>query len=319
MLRDALLSTALHVCLACAALVSGARYQRREARESVRTTKTPDADTTAAIPRPVALARVVTGVVPETEPICAGSMLVASHGQMTTDSAPRRSDRVTQQPARLLDVAELYVAPTAPPGLRNVAFERKAMTAELRAIGLRPDGKEMLLKRVSASRALRLLKKFRQGYCPIIGKKFSSCDPVPPTLRTNVRIEVHQPIANLPWLQVGQQGTITSARKDVIYVTLDALPAPLQVTSVLTATATLLGIYTGPHSVPPPPPTQHAKVRLSVEQQASVRGICETRMWRLHEIAPSATSSQLVVHALPADAPASSRWELEQQLHAVFT
>ena len=27
-------------------------------------------------------------------------------------------------------------------------------------------------------------------------------------------------------------------------------------------------------------------------------------MWRVHEIAPSATSTQLVVHALPADAPA---------------
>ena len=29
-----------------------------------------------------------------------------------------------------------------------------------------------------------------------------------------------------------------------------------------------------------------------------------TRMWRVHEIAPSATSTQLVVQALPADAPA---------------
>jgi len=27
-------------------------------------------------------------------------------------------------------------------------------------------------------------------------------------------------------------------------------------------------------------------------------------MWRVHEIAPSATSTQLVVHAMPADAPA---------------
>jgi len=103
---------------------------------------------------------------------------------------------MTQQLARLLDVVELYVAPTAP--LRNVACERKAVTAEMRAIGLRPDGKQILLKRVSASRALQLLKQFRQGYCPMIGQKFSSCDPVPPTLRTKVRIEVHQPIVNLP-------------------------------------------------------------------------------------------------------------------------
>ena len=200
--------TALYVCLACAARVLGARYQRREAMESVHTTKLPDADTTAAIPIPVALAGVVTGVVPEREPIF-GSMLVASQGQMATDSAPRRSKRVmTQQPTRLLDIVELYVVPKAL--LRNVACERKAVTAEMQAIGLRPDGEQMLLKRVSASRALRLLKQFRQGYCPMIRQKFSICDPVSHILRTKVRIEVHQPIVNLPWLQVVQQGTITT-------------------------------------------------------------------------------------------------------------
>ena len=87
-------------------------------------------------------------------------------------------------------------------------------------------------------------------------------------------------------------------------MTLDVLPAPLQVNTVLTAAATLLGIYTCPHPVLPPPPIPPAKVHLSVEQQGSVRGICETRTWRVHAIAPSATSTQLVVNALPADAPA---------------
>jgi len=82
----------------------------------------------------------------------AGSMSVASHGQMATDSAPRRSERVTQQPTRLRDVVEVCVAPTAP--LRNVACERKAVTAEMRAVGLHLDGKQTLLKRVLASRAL---------------------------------------------------------------------------------------------------------------------------------------------------------------------
>jgi len=138
----------------------------------------------------------------------------------------------------------------------------------------------------------------------MIGYTFSSCDPVPPALRLQVRIEVRQHIVNLPWLQVGQQGTITSVHKDVIYVTMDALTAPLQVTTVLTAAATLLGIYTGPQPVPPPPTIQHAKVNLNVQKQSSVRGVCETRMWRVHEIAPRAASMQLVVHALPADAPA---------------
>ena len=87
-------------------------------------------------------------------------------------------------------------------------------------------------------------------------------------------------------------------------MTLDAPIAPLQVTTVLTASATLLGIYTGLQPVPPPPPIQHTKVNLNVEQQSSVRGMCETRMWRVHEIAPSDTSMQLVVHVLLADAPA---------------
>ena len=45
-------------------------------------------------------------------------------------------------------------------------------------------------------------------------------------------------------------------------------------------------------------------MHLSVERQSSVRGICEMRMWMVHEIAPSATSSQLLVHALLVDAPA---------------
>jgi len=59
MLRDALLSTDLYVCLACAAPVLGARYQRREAQENVHTTKPTDTDATAAILMTVALAGVV--------------------------------------------------------------------------------------------------------------------------------------------------------------------------------------------------------------------------------------------------------------------
>ena len=97
-------------------------------------------------------------------------------------------------------------------------------------------------------------------------------------------------------------------------MTLDAPPAPLHVTTVLTPAETLLGIYTGPHTVPPPPPTQHAKVHLSVEQQSSVRGICETRMWRVN-LRNSYTQFPLefvlqhfkeVGVALPADVSASA-------------
>jgi len=264
MLRDALLSTALYVRLACAAPVLGAPYRCREAQQNIQKTNPTDTDVTAAIPVTVALAGVVRVVVPGNEARSAGRMLVASHGQLAKDIAPRRSKRMTQQTARLVHAMDVYVAPTTP--LRNVACERKAVTAEMWATGFHPDGKQTLLKRVSASRALRLLKQFRQGYCLLIGQTFSSCDPAPPALRAKVRIEVCHLIVSLPWLQVGQQGTITSVRKDVIHVTLDALPAPLHVTTFLTAAATLLGIYAGPHSVPPPPPTQHAKVNLNVEQ-----------------------------------------------------
>ena len=49
MLRDALLSTALYVCLACAAPVLGARYRRREAQENAHKTKPSDTDATSSI------------------------------------------------------------------------------------------------------------------------------------------------------------------------------------------------------------------------------------------------------------------------------
>jgi len=63
-------------------------------------------------------------------------------------------------------------------------------------------------------------------------------------------------------------------------------------------------VYTDPHLVPPLPLIPHGEIHLSLEQQCSVRGICETRMWRVHEIAQSITSRPLVVHALPAFVPA---------------
>jgi len=87
MLWNALMSTALYVCLACAAPVLGAYYQRREAQENVRATKPTNTNTTATILLTAALAGVVRVVVPESEAIFAGSMLVTSHGQMAPDSA----------------------------------------------------------------------------------------------------------------------------------------------------------------------------------------------------------------------------------------
>jgi len=199
MLRDALLSTALYVCLACAAPVLGARYQRREAQEIAHKTKPSNTDATAATPMIVALAGVGRIEVLESEAIPAGSMLVAC--EMATDSAQ----------------------------------------------------------------------------CEISTRQTSTCCG-----RICGANHTPQHIINLPWLQVGRQGTITSVQKNIIYVTLDALSAPLPVTTVLSAAATLLGIYTGPQPVLSPPPIQHTKVNLNVEQQSSVRGICGECMWRVH-------------------------------------
>jgi len=154
-----------------------------------------DANATAVLSIVVAFAGVGRVETPERETMLQGARSAVSSGQIASDGTCRRSARVTRRPATLLDAVDAYVVPILP--LRNVAYERKAVTAEMRAIGLRPDGKQMLLHRVLASRALRLLKKFRQGYCPLIGATFSSCDPVPPALHAKVRIEVHQQVANL--------------------------------------------------------------------------------------------------------------------------
>ena len=88
MLRDALLSTALYVCLACAAPVLGTRYQRREAQKIAHKTKPSDTDVTAATPMTVALAGVGRIEIPESEAIPAGSMLVAPKGGVFVFSRP---------------------------------------------------------------------------------------------------------------------------------------------------------------------------------------------------------------------------------------
>jgi len=213
---------------------------------------------------------------PERETMLQGARSAASSRQIASDGARRRSARVTRLPATLLDAVDAYLAPVPP--LRNVAYERKAVTAEMWAIGLQPDGKQMLLYRVSASTARRLLKKFRQGYCPLICQTFSRYDPVPPALRAMVRIEVHQQIANLPWLKVGQQGTITFVHKDILYATLDAPQAPLQVTTVMTAAATLLGMHTGPpqyHCRHPSPMVRYTLAsNINPQCEGSVRYAC---------------------------------------------
>jgi len=142
-LQDALLSAALYVCFACAAPILSAHYQRREAQKMVQITTCSDTNATALLSMVVPFAGVGRVETPERETMLQCARSTESGRQIASDSTRRRSARVTRQPATLLDAADAYVA--AIPPLRNVAYECKAVTAEMRAIGLRPDGKQMLL------------------------------------------------------------------------------------------------------------------------------------------------------------------------------
>jgi len=66
------------------------------------------------LPVTVALAGVGRVVIPESEATVEDRMSVPSRGQMETDNTPRRSECVTQQPAKLLDAVDAYVAPSTP-------------------------------------------------------------------------------------------------------------------------------------------------------------------------------------------------------------
>jgi len=132
-LWDALLSTALYVCFVCAAPVLGARYQRREAQKMVQTRTSNNANATAVLPMAVVLAGVGRVKIPESETLLQNARSTASSGQIASDGTCRRSARVTRQSATLLDAVNACVAPILP--LRNVAYERKAGTAEMWAIG----------------------------------------------------------------------------------------------------------------------------------------------------------------------------------------
>jgi len=129
-LRDALLSTALYVCFACAAPVLSARYQRREAQKMVQITTSNDANATAVLSMVVPFAGVGRVESPERETMLQGARSAASSRQIASDGAFLRSTRLTRLPSTLLDVVDAYVAPIPP--LRYVAYECKAVTAEMR-------------------------------------------------------------------------------------------------------------------------------------------------------------------------------------------
>ena len=156
MLRDALLSTALYVCLGCAALVLGAHYQHREAQEMCADNNC-DAHTTAALPVTVGRAAVGTVVTPESEAILEVSMSAVSHGQMETGSTSRHRVRVTRQPPQTFRCCGRMCSTHHTPEICGV--RTKDSESRNWAIVLRPDGKQMPLTRVSASRGTATTEK----------------------------------------------------------------------------------------------------------------------------------------------------------------
>ena len=85
-LRDALLSSALYVCFACAAPVLGARYQCREAKEMVHIQTSNDAHATAVMSMELALPGIGRVETPESENMLEGSMSAVSSGPIESDS-----------------------------------------------------------------------------------------------------------------------------------------------------------------------------------------------------------------------------------------
>ena len=67
---------------------------------------------------------------PERETMLQGARSAASSRQIASDGPFLRSTRLTRLPSTLLDVVDAYVTPIPP--LRYVAYECKAVTAEMR-------------------------------------------------------------------------------------------------------------------------------------------------------------------------------------------
>ena len=144
MLWDTPRSTALYVCLGCAALVLGACYKGREAQELAQSSTANAPQTTGSLTVTVGLPGMGSAVTPKNESTMDVNISAVSRGQVGTDSTFRRSGRMIRQPAKLLDGVDVWVAPTN--NLRNVAYEQTAVTAEMCAIGLRSDGSRTLLR-----------------------------------------------------------------------------------------------------------------------------------------------------------------------------
>ena len=82
-------------------------------------------------------------------------------------------------------------------------LERRAVTAELRAIGLQPDVKRTLLLWVPASAANKLLASFRRDQPFMVGHTFWHFDLILPRMSAGVTIEVTTLIPEFLWLRGG--------------------------------------------------------------------------------------------------------------------
>jgi len=136
------------------------------------------------------------------------------------DTEPRRSQRKCHA-TRRFSPERIYVdkTKTATEEREITMLERRAVTAELRAIGLQPDVKRTLLLRVPASAANKLLASFRRDQPFMVGHTFWHCDPILPRMAAGVNIEVTTLIPEFQWLRVGDRGKITQIRQDTVHVT----------------------------------------------------------------------------------------------------
>ena len=73
----------------------------------------------------------------------------------------------------------------------------------LNAIGLQPDVKRTMLRRVPASAANKLLASFRCDQPFMVGHTFWHCDLILPRMAAGVNIEVITLIPEFLWLRVG--------------------------------------------------------------------------------------------------------------------
>ena len=164
--RDTLRNSGVCVCMACAVPVLGARLRRRETGAATPVSGESQGDST------VPTGTVTIAHAPE-------ALVLQDAGEKETEDTcsadrgteHRRSPRKCRAPKRFSPEC-VDKAHTATAEREILRLERRAVTAELRAIGLAPDEKRTLLSRVPASVANKLLASFCRDQPFMVGHTF---------------------------------------------------------------------------------------------------------------------------------------------------